>query len=119
MADIETETKPVTQDDDEDYDNNVKEEDDDDDDDDDEEEENGEAATCNVLCSLGTSDLKITCSGMKNKDNAQWDEFTNSNSCCPKQLQLPMFLSSTFYCLLQRKCCYKGVRSFFYLLCNV
>jgi hypothetical protein len=85
MPDTENLTKPVTQDDDEEYQE----------DDDDEEDESGEAATCNVLCSLGSSDINVACSGTK-KDNAQWDEFTNSNHCCPKQLQLPMFLSSTF-----------------------
>ena len=98
MPDGELQTKPVsqlTQEDDE-YENAVE---DDDDDDDEDEDENGEAATCSALCNLGTSDPNTTaasaCAAMK-KENSQWEEFSTSANCCPKQLQLPMFLSSKY-----------------------
>lgn len=62
-----------------------------------EEEEHGdrEAMTCNALCSLGAS------GGVSAKCQQQWEEAacfgdkaSTSYKCCPKQLQLPMFLSS-------------------------
>lgn len=101
MPDAEQQTKAVsqlTQDEDE-YEEEVVH-DDDDNDDDEEDDENGEAATCSALCSMGTSDPNAAtaasaCAAMK-KENSQWEEFSTSNSCCPKQLQLPMFLSSTY-----------------------
>ena len=92
MPDAELQTKAISQDDDE-YENEVEDDDEDDEDDD----ENGEAATCSALCTLGTSDLNAAasaCSAMK-KEHSQWEEFSSGN-CCPKQLQLPMFLSSTY-----------------------
>jgi uncharacterized ferredoxin-like protein len=93
MPDAEPQTKAISQDDDE-YENEVEDDDEDDEDDD----ENGEAATCSALCTLGTSDLNAAaasaCSAMK-KEHSQWEEFSSGN-CCPKQLQLPMFLSSTY-----------------------
>ena len=93
MPDAELQTKAISQDDDE-YENELEDDDEDDDDDD----ENGEAATCSALCTLGTSDpstAAAACSAMK-KDHSQWEEFSSSGHCCPKQLQLPMFLSSTY-----------------------
>lgn len=92
MPDAEPQTKAISQtQDDEEYENEVEDEVDEDD-------ENGEAATCSALCTLGTSDpnadASAACSAMK-KDCSQWEEFSSSN-CCPKQLQLPMFLSSTY-----------------------
>ena len=94
MPDAEPQTQAISQtQDDEEYENEVEDEVDEEEDDD-----NGEAATCSALCTLGTSDLNAeasaVCSAMK-KECSQWEEFTSSN-CCPKQLQLPMFLSSTY-----------------------
>ena len=97
MPDAELQTKPVsqlTQDDDE-YENEVEDDDDDDEDDD----VNGEAATCSALCNLGTSEpntAALAYAACMKKENSQWEEFSTSNNCCPKQLQLPMFLSSTY-----------------------
>lgn len=102
MPDAELQTKAVSQltQDDEEYENEVE----DDEDDDDDEDENGEAATCSALCNLGTSDINAAvsaCAAMK-KENPHWEEFSTSNSCCPKQLQLPMFLSSTYLLMFPR-----------------
>jgi hypothetical protein len=98
MPDAELQTKAVSQltQDDEEYENQVVEEDDDEDEEE-EDDHDEEAATCSVLCNMGTADgnaLASACAAMK-KDNSQWEEFSTSNNCCPKQLQLPMFLSST------------------------
>ena len=109
MPDGELQTKPVSQltQDDEEYENEVVEDDDDEDVDDD---ENGEAATCSALCSMGASDLNTAASATGTavkKDCSQWEEFSTSNSCCPKQLQLPMFLSSTYPVELTASTCFE------------
>lgn len=97
MPDTEREMKAVsqTQEDDE-YE--TEEDDGNNDEEEEEEEESGEAATCTALCSLGSSSLNVvgTSTAECTKPNGTWDEFPPS-SCCPKQLQLPMFLSKTFH----------------------
>jgi hypothetical protein len=64
-------------------------------DNDEDENADSEAMTCNALCSLGSSDPTAS------QSQQHWDEsgcfgdkLSGSYKCCPKQLQLPMFLSS-------------------------
>jgi hypothetical protein len=64
-----------------------------------EEEEHGdrEAMTCNALCSLGSSGVDSKSQNWGDEAGCYGDKASNFHKCCPKQLQLPMFLSSTYY----------------------
>jgi hypothetical protein len=105
MSNSECNTKAISQDDDEADNQNDEEEVDDGDGDDNnedycEEDEAGEAVTCSALCTLGASDpmTVAVCTGMTEDTTTRCNNFsTTVNMGCPKQLQLPMFLSSTLF----------------------
>lgn len=64
-----------------------------------EEENCAQALTCDVLCSLGTSSPQSCNAGsgdnfLNASANGNDNKGRKSNKACPKQHQLPMFLSS-------------------------
>lgn len=63
------------------------------------EEEHGdrEAMTCNALCSLGSSGVDSKSQHWGEDAGCFGEKASSSHKCCPKQLQLPMFLSSTYF----------------------
>lgn len=64
-----------------------------------EEEEHGdrETMTCNALCSLGSSGVDSKNQNWGEESGCFGEKSSSSHKCCPKQLQLPMFLSSTYF----------------------
>jgi hypothetical protein len=65
------------------------------------EEEHGdrEAMTCNALCSLGSSGIDSKSQLWGEETGCFGEKASSSHKCCPKQLQLPMFLSSTYFAI--------------------